>query len=150
MARPDQVFHRRERESELGFAFAVRADGVLHLNALNDIRYSICSGQRLNGAGLSSNPSIEASEISDAGRQFFDRFAAAVAESAAFELSADDFLAKMVPIKYRARPASEPSERSAARRSTRPLLIEYAPRPAPLIPFRAVIQPPSTHEADLF
>lgn len=30
MARPDQVFHIREREKELGFAFAVKAGGLLY------------------------------------------------------------------------------------------------------------------------
>ena len=126
------------------------ADGVLHLNALNDMSYSIGSGQRLNGAGLSSNPSIEASEISNAGRQLFDQFATSVAESVAFELSVDVFRAKMVPITSGPRSVSELSELSVEGRSARPLLIEYAPRPTPLIPFRAVIRPPSEHEADLF
>lgn len=32
MARPDQVFHLREHEKTLGFAFAVRTNGMLHVS----------------------------------------------------------------------------------------------------------------------
>jgi enamine deaminase RidA (YjgF/YER057c/UK114 family) len=31
MARPEQVFHMRDRERELGFAFAVKSAGFLHV-----------------------------------------------------------------------------------------------------------------------
>lgn len=126
------------------------ADGVLYLHALNDISYIISPKQRLSGAGLSSNPSIEASNISDAGHALFNRFAASVADSAPSKLPSDAFRAKMKPIEYVASPVSVNSEVSTTGRSTRPLLIEYAPRPAPVTPFRAVIRPPSDQEADLF
>lgn len=126
------------------------ADGVLRFTGQGGDTYTLRNGQRLRGAGASSRPSIEVAEISDAGSEFFEEFTEMEAAAAALELPAAGFRPKMKPLKYVRVEDSAPAEVSAARTTKRPLVIEYAPQSAPVTPFRAVIRPPSSYQADLF
>jgi hypothetical protein len=126
------------------------ADGVLRFTDRGGDTYTLRNGQRLRGAGASSRPSIEVAGISEDAIEFFEEFAEMAAEATALELPAEAFRAQMQPLKHAGRTDSAPAETATARTTKRPLVIEYAPQSAPVTPFRAVIRPPSSYQADLF
>ena len=126
------------------------ADGVLRFTALDGDAYTLRNGQCLRGAGASSRPSINVAGISEDGSEFFEEFTEMEAAAAALELPAETFLTKMKPIKRTENVDAAPAAVSSARTTKRPLVIEYAPQSAPVTPFRAVIRPPSSCQADLF
>lgn len=125
------------------------ADGVLRFNDQRGHTYTLRNGQRLRGAGASSRPSVEIAEISDVSAEIFEEFTVIAAEASALDLTVDSFRAQMIPLKHVGSEAVA-TETSAPRSSKRPLMIEYAPQSAPVTPYRAVIQPPSSYQADLF
>ena len=126
------------------------ADGVLRFTDLTGDTYTLRNGQRLRGAGASGRPSIEVGEISEDASELFEEFAAMEAAVTELELSAEAFRAKMKSMQRAGSGVTAPAEVSEVRGSKRPLLIEYAPQSAPVTPFRAVIRPPSSYQADLF
>ena len=126
------------------------ADGVLRFSDLAGDTYTLRNGQRLRGAGASVRPSIEVGEISEDASELFEDFAAMEAAVAELDLRSEAFRAKMQPMQLADSGADAPVEVTEARGSKRPLVIEYAPQSAPVTPFRAVIRPPSSYQADLF
>lgn len=125
------------------------ADGVLRFTDQAGDTYTLRNGQRLRGAGASSRASIEVAGVSDDGSERFEEFTVMEADAAALELPPEAFLPKMKPLKHAESEvaAVQTSEGDAAKR---PLVIEYAPQSAAVTPFRAVIRPPSSYQADLF
>ncbi len=126
------------------------ADGVLRFTDLTGDSYTLRNGQRLRGAGASGRPSIEVGEISEDASELFEDFAGMERSVAALDLSAEAFRAQMKPMQVSRSDAEASTAATEARGSKRPLLIEYAPQSAPVTPFRAVIRPPSSYQADLF
>ena len=126
------------------------ADGVLRFTDKAGDTYTLRNGQRLRGAGASSRASIEVAEISDAGSEFFEEFAVLEVAAAALELSPEAFLQKMKSLKHAQTEVAATPEASEGSEAKRPLVIEYAPQSAAVTPFRAVIRPPSSYQADLF
>jgi hypothetical protein len=108
------------------------------------------NGQRLRGAGASGRPSIEVGAISEDASELFEDFAAMELSVAELDLSPEAFRAQMKPMQLSRSGADVSASGTATRGSKRPLLIEYAPQSAPVTPFRAVIRPPSSYQADLF
>ncbi len=127
------------------------ADGVLRFTDRPGATYTLRSGQRLLGAGVSSRPSIEVAEISEDASEFFEEFSELEAGVDSMELSQDAFRAAMRAIGNVAEPErSTATGEFGASAGKRPLIIEYAPQSPPVTPFRAVIRAPSRYEADLF
>ncbi|CAA6676765.1 MULTISPECIES: hypothetical protein [unclassified Lentimonas] len=126
------------------------ADGVLRFTNLKGDTYTLRNGQRLRGAGASGRPSIEVAEVSEEASELFEDFAAMEAAVTELDISAGAFRANMKPMQRADSGADALAEVAEARGTKRPLLIEYAPQSAPVTPSRAVIQSPSSYEADLF
>lgn len=125
------------------------ADGVLRFIDQRGHTYTLRNGQRLRGAGASSRPSIDVTELSDRGRESFEEFMEMAAETEASDLPEDAFRSEMKPLKH-ADSVAVAIEIPADGITKRPLVIEYAPQSAPVTQYRAVIRPPSSHQADLF
>lgn len=126
------------------------ADGVLRFTDLSGDTYTLRNGQRLKGAGASARPSIEVGRMSEDAGEFFEGFAELEGSAADLDLSAEALQAQMQPITMRRSSAETSTAATEIRDSKRPLLIEYAPQSAPVTPYRAVIRPPSSYQADLF
>ena len=74
-------------------------------------------------------------------------------EGALATLSIDDLSAKLVPIVDRVSVDVDGStlvNPNYGAEEGRPIVIEYSPRPKPLVPFRGVVRPPSEYQKDLF
>ena len=126
------------------------ADGVMRFTDQQGATYTLRNGQRLRGAGASLRPSIEVAEISDDGSELFEEFAGMEADAAVLEFPPEVFLPKMKPLKHARSEVAAPPEASEGGGPKRPLVIEYSPQSAPVTPYRAVIRPPSSYQADLF
>ena len=126
------------------------ADGVLRFTDLTGDSYTLRNGQRLRGAGASARPSIEVGEISEDASELFEEFAAMQLSVAELGLPVEMFRAEMQSMHLSQSGPDASIHGAEARGSKRPLLIEYAPRSAPVTPYRAVIRPPSSYQADLF
>ena len=126
------------------------ADGVLRFTNHSGETYTLRNGQRLRGAGASARASIEVSEMSDEASEFFEEFVVMEADAVALKLSPEVFLSKMKSLEHAQGEVAAISKAPEGSAAKRPLVIEYAPQSAPVTPFRAVIRPPSSYQADLF
>jgi hypothetical protein len=127
------------------------ADGVLRFTDRLGASYTLRGGQRLSGVGSSERPSIEVAEITEEGREAFDRFSARLVSVSTAKLSWAAFQEEMKPtinLSTQVDPVISSARKSES--DKRPLLIEYAPQSSPVTQFRAVIRPPSAGQADLF
>lgn len=127
-------------------------EGTARLSDLRRQSYQIYSGQRLSGAGTYLAPAIEVGEqmgsIREKFQAYFNRMERLREEQV--DVEALRVQMKLLP----ALELPEATSRFSAERSTgnmkRPRIIEYAPRAAPVTPYRAKIKPPSENQADLF
>ncbi len=144
----------RRDERKRTYSFDVLcAEGALRLTDKTGASYKILGGQRISGVGTSDQPSIEVAEITDEGRERFDDFSALSERLEALDVSAEALAEQMEPLLNKVAVESETEDRlpnSAGNDGRRPILIEYAPRAAPVTPFRGEARPPSAYEADLF
>ena len=127
------------------------AEGNLRLTNLNKETFSIFRGQRIAGAGSFIAPSIEIGEHTDQTRDRFGDFAALVERFDPDTLDRDALHAQIqkMPELGENKPELYTSE-DVRTSGKRPIVIEFAPRPRPITPFRAEVEPSSNFQADIF
>ena len=114
--------------------------------------FVVQAGQMLSGAGASTLPDLEVADLLNSAQ---DRIVELeeLMEGALATLSKDDLSAKLVPIVDRVSVDVDGStlvNLNDGAEDGRPIVIEYSPRPKPLVPFRGVVRPPSEYQKDLF
>ncbi|WP_269526912.1 hypothetical protein [Coraliomargarita parva] len=114
--------------------------------------YLLRDGQRLAGAGPASSPGIEISTITAEAVERFGDVALVFDQAEDLAAQVGDFAAVMSPLSRSVNESTYTAAESAASvdSEARPIVIEFAPRTAPLYPYRGVIRPPSDYETDLF
>ncbi len=118
------------------------ADGVVRFIDTNREIYELRAGQRLAGAGSSASLSIEIGEIGEIGHDVFNRFEMFVSEDELGALDTELFREHMKPLSVRRTSVEAVSFSESVKDGLRPILIEYAPRAAPVIPYRGVTKKP--------
>ncbi len=135
-----------ERSGIFDFSIAVHSGAVRFTDRRGE-RYTVRSGQRLNGAGKSQAPAIEIGELREEDqerRAYLDAVFAPV-DARPFDMEA--FRGSMVAMSVAVNEAAEPPEAAS---EEAPILIDYAGKPASVVPFRAEARPPADWEVDLF
>lgn len=129
------------------------AEGTARLNDLRRQSYMIYPRQRLSGAGSYSAPAIEVGEQMDSIREKFQAYFSHLERLGPESMDTGKLQAQLKVLPALELPESAfrlAAERSGGSNRKRPRIIEYAPRAAPVTPFRADIKPPSDYQADLF
>lgn len=127
-------------------------EGTVRLNDLRRQSYQIYSGQRLSGAGSYLAPAIEVGEQMGSIREKFQAYFTRMERLRNEQVDVEALRAQMKVLAALELPdaASRFSAEGSSRNMKRPRIIEYAPRAAPVTPYRAEIKPPSDQQADLF
>ena len=134
----------------------ISVDGSLRFTDRQGEQYFASDTQLLTGVGSSYAPSLEISDLTRRMREDFDLFEERVAEILPEGLVSEDrFSEQMQIVPDFGSSAEEPEKEQragpvGADRDRRPLVIEYVPRPKPLVPFRGEVEPLSEYEAELF
>lgn len=113
------------------------AEGTLRLTDRQGQTYTLYAGQRLAGAGGYNNPAIEIGEPTSDTRERFEAFLLRRSSMALTNLDEAGFRREMIDLPDVVESISLETERSGKR----PMIIELAPAPRPLTPFRGVIPP---------
>ncbi|GEM_PF-341419 len=137
------------------FSFNVYCvQGTLRFFDLMGRTFTIRSGQQISGAGAALTPSIEVAEITSDAQEYLDNYELRVSMLHEIGLTEEGFLAatKSLAKSSEAERSITVSQQASKVSSSqkRPLVIEYAPRSAPVTPYQGVARPPSAYEADLF
>lgn len=140
-----------DRRSRIYDFTIVCAEGSLRLTDRLGENYVVFAGQRLAGAGTYMNPAVEIGEPTDRDEERFESFHALRGRLPTDDLNDGAFRSAMLDL-------PEQAETDAASRTSqfpngvqgRPLIIEYAPPPPLLTPFRGTLRPPSDFQADIF
>lgn len=139
-----------DRKRMYSFTIAC-ADGGLRFTDRGGAQYSVRAGQRLSGVGIVGAPSIDVADLSGEARELFVQFS----EYAAAFAEADFDRALLVnklgpPVTVSSVTEEDPSAPHQTVGGRRPLIIEHAPRSAPVTPFRGIVRPLSPQERGLF
>ena len=111
------------------------AEGTLRLTDRQGQTYTLYAGQRLAGAGGYNNPAIEIGEPTSDTRERFEAFLLRRSSTMSANLEPTGYRREMIDLPNAVEASSLETERSGKR----PLIIELAPAPRPLTPFRGVI-----------
>ncbi|MGJ8637939.1 MAG: hypothetical protein ACSHYA_00980 [Opitutaceae bacterium] len=115
--------------------------------------FTIGNGQRISGAGSALTPSVEVAELTADAEEYLEEYEMRAELLTETTISETDVVAatKDVVNAHTTEVLSESmTPKPESETFARPIAIEYAPRAAPVSPFRGVAKPPSTVEADLF
>lgn len=128
------------------------AEGMARLIDLRRQSYMIYPGQRLSGAGSYSAPAIEVGEQMGSIREKFQAYFNRLGKVDSLQFDAGKLQAqvKVLPGLELPESAFRISSERSIQNNKHPRMIEYAPRTAPVTPFRGNIKPPSDRQADLF
>ncbi len=115
-------------------------------------RFVVQAGQMLTGAGASTLPDLEIADLLNSAQDRV-QILGQLLDEAKTTMSVDQLRAKLRPIENRtSENVIELVDRGidGGEAEVRPIVIEYSPRPKPLVPFRGVVKPPSEYQKDLF
>lgn len=126
------------------------SEGRLRFTDRRELNYALRAGQRLTGAGRWANPGIDVVEMTGNDREAMEAFLSRRENAMADANRLEPYLPTMDTVSSAA--LGPQQERALPPRGggTRPVIIEYAPRPETLTPFRAEMPPPSARQADIF
>ncbi|MEN8661819.1 MAG: hypothetical protein ACN4GF_09005 [Lentimonas sp.] len=128
--------------------------GTLRYIDLTGRTFTIRSGQRITGAGSALNPSVEVAAITSDAQEYLDDYLERVSALKDMGLAEEGFLSATKKMRLDGVVEDlSPLQKETANViaiEARPVVIEYAPRSAPVTPFQGVARPPSVDELDLF
>ncbi|NBB78636.1 MAG: hypothetical protein GVY36_04225 [Verrucomicrobia bacterium] len=139
-----------DQRSEI-FDFEIAcSSGRLNFTDKRDLKYALRAGQRLSGAGGWMTPGIDIVETTEKDREAIGDFLSICDgfQAVASRLNLYLPLMKQLPDLQTEQwdmPAADPG-----REDTTPVIIEYAPRPESLTPFRGEIRAPSARQVGVF
>ena len=113
--------------------------------------YTVRSGQRLSGAGSAGTPAIEVATLSENEREIVARMERLLDDHPMDGDRRKRLAEAMRPLKREISESDSLARRKADDgEETRPIVLEYVPRPEPVVPYQGDVRPPSAYEADLF
>lgn len=124
--------------------------GALRFFDLGGRTYTISAGQRISGAGSAQTPSVEVAEITSDAQEYFDDYLDKVSSISQLGVTEDGFRSATKRLESDSGVEVSNTLPKAQKNEARPVVIEYAPRSAPVTPFKGVARPPSDYQADLF
>ncbi|HAV14255.1 MAG TPA: hypothetical protein DCX06_12295 [Opitutae bacterium] len=143
---------RDARKRTYGFTIHC-VEGTVRLLDLSNRTFSIRSGQRISGAGAAFKPSVEVAEITLDALEYLEDFDQRSIAVGALNFSAKEFYEHTKSLNIGAVEVQQAVGASASgmsQQDLRPIVIEYAPLPKPVTPFKGEARPPSAYEAGLF
>lgn len=114
------------------------------------LNYALRAGQRLSGAGGWANPGINVVEVTENDQETFEAFLTRREKAQAAANRIELYLPRIDSVASAVLGPEQERAASLGEGGPRPVIIEYAPRPETLTPFRAEILPPSEGQADTF
>lgn len=133
------------------FSFEIAcSEGSLSFTSRRDSNYPLRAGQRLSGAGGWTDPGVDVVEMTTNNREAIEEFLSTRSNAKNDAARLEYYLRFMdellsgggAPIDTRTTPRG--------RGDAGPVIIEYAPKPETLTPFRGEIPAPSESQADIF
>jgi hypothetical protein len=129
------------------------SEGRIRLMDNKRNRYDIFRGQRIAGAGSYQNPSIEVGELTDENLEqlsYFGELQAAIEDDAINHAALRSQMTRLERMTMTSGGRPERVQGRPAESSERPIVIDIAPKPSGITPFRGEIRPPSEYQTDLF
>lgn len=117
--------------------------GSLRFLDRNRESFVLYGGQRLSGAGIFSSPAVEIGEMTDESRGIMEVFGAYQTAASQLEVDQEKIIGSMIQLRDLSGSAGGSGfEQSAGTQLSeeRPMVIELAPRPRPMNPFRGNLE----------
>lgn len=124
--------------------------GRLSFTDRRNLNYVLRAGQRLSGAGGWMTPGIEIVEITENDREAMEDFLSTRDNLEAVASRAELYLPLIEELSNLQTEQQNMSAATPEREGNTPVIIEYAPRPELLTPFRGEIRAPSAWQVDIF